>query len=355
MIISGYNKKSIAEQTGIYSYLVDISLNNTTGRATFGFSGDVGNLFGFRLESGRVYDNFNKFIYGYNNDELISFKGYVSPSLHNIYINDRAITLNGYRPTGSTNYFYATVSNCVSQIDLTVSGEQPEYNLGSLYFTGTNTTGTGYILNTGLTKFRVYTGEEITSGDFNTITVPSGDIPSGSGVYTARRNYTLFDTEELSDNDTLFPFKFQTNFGQITGYVNVVTRFPIIQTLTNSLFTSISGATTGQGFLYWDNTKGQTSYLSGLSGNLTVSWLSGAFTGSFGDLFSVSTGNLSISGFNQFNYNASVTGFTTGFNTYSGDGLTFRLTRNYYNSTGYVLNFNYSGYNTGINYTITGF
>ena len=351
ILISGYAKKSLAEQTGQYSYLANIYLDNTTGVATWGFSGQNGNLFGFRMESGRIYDNQNKFIYGYNNGEITSFKGIVGINNHNIYINNKIISLNEYKPVNSTNYFYANTVNCSLNLDLIVSGNSPQYSFGPVNFSGNNLTGTGIIYNTGISDFRFYSGDETISGLFSTVLMPTGDI-SSSGIYTVKRNFELQDTFQFSDNDTSFPFTFDTNFGQINNNIIVSTRFPIVQVLTSSDIYQMSGAGTGLGFLYWNNTKGQSGYSGALSGNLTINWLSGGFTGSFDNLFGMQTGNLDVTGFTDINYNSFLTGFSAGLNTYNQSGMSMRLYRKYYNSGVYTINLNYSGYNTGINYTI---
>ena len=54
MLVSGYNYRSIFEQTGL-SFDLNCSINNVTGSGAFGFSGE-GNQVQFTFQSGRIYD-----------------------------------------------------------------------------------------------------------------------------------------------------------------------------------------------------------------------------------------------------------------------------------------------------------
>lgn len=206
MIANNFKKRSLSDQTGDFSYELSISLNNTTGNCSFGFSGDY--LLDFYLSQGKVYDSDGKYLASYEKEITLQFSGDVSTDSDQLFLNGDPIYFQRGKPTGRISYFYIDPSNVEAQFDLFVYGEQPDY-----YYSTTGEFDTGdiieghFINNNPDIRFRIFSGEILEESNFLLSGITEGDIDSTGYFYlVAQSNAGYVDR---------VPLRFYTNFGEI--------------------------------------------------------------------------------------------------------------------------------------------
>jgi len=184
MLISGYNYRSIYEQTGL-SFELNLSINNVTGSGAFGFSGE-GNKIQFTFQSGKIFDFENRYINSYLTNTNIKISGDIENTNYSYYVNDNAICFNGVKNNFKVNNFFYNASNCTLDANLKINSIDPanytlifsnNFNIGKPY--------TGFIFNNqnNLT-FRIFSGNLSPTGQFNVYTVTNtiSGLKSGSIV-----------------------------------------------------------------------------------------------------------------------------------------------------------------------------
>jgi hypothetical protein len=127
MIISGTTYRSIAAQNE-FSYNFEVSINNSTGISTFGFSGDKQYLELFTFRSGEILDFNKRYVWSYNPREEIQISGNIGSGYLNYFINNNPVCLFSFN---SGNYFkYLTLSSqdSVTEFDFDIYGKIPSYS-----------------------------------------------------------------------------------------------------------------------------------------------------------------------------------------------------------------------------------
>lgn len=353
MILSGTKYKSISSQTGIMSiefdylvnktgsnYLVDISLRNVSDDPCFYFLD----------QDKRIINPESKFLYGYENNER--FYGKIvydnQASTADFYINNTLVSKSelGF---GVVDFLSVYTTGCYIDFNYTLSGNLPSFSTPAFQFSG-NSTGSGYVTNTTPSVlFRLYSG--VSESGLYSFATNSGDV-TGTSSFNVVRNFELETEEELSDNVKTYDFDLYGNFGVITKSVQVQTTFPIVQQLTTTDISTLSGIETGQGQVLWQNYKGAQSYSPSLPARLRLLYQSGnSGANSFNSIFSASySGYTNLPPIN-FPYNPSITGYELNFNTNNSNSILYNFGRQI---TGNKINVlvDYSGYNTGYNYVL---
>ena len=128
MIISGdTNRRMLTSQD--YSYLLDFSINNTTGSAFFGFSGQ-GQRLGFTFDRGRILDPANKYIQSYNPNQTVSLSGNMNSGSYDYQINQDLICQSSTGAFFADNFIF-NVTGCAVDFDLYIN----TYSVPTLAFT----------------------------------------------------------------------------------------------------------------------------------------------------------------------------------------------------------------------------
>jgi hypothetical protein len=127
MEISGFTYRSIAAQNE-FSYDLNVSINNSTGISTFGFSGDREYLQLFTFNSGKILDLHKRHVWSYNPRENIYISGNVGSGYLNYFINNTPICLFSFNSGNYFKYvnFYSQFS--IANFNFNIFGSQPNYS-----------------------------------------------------------------------------------------------------------------------------------------------------------------------------------------------------------------------------------
>lgn len=351
MIISGYAQRSIATQTGDFGYNISMSLSNTMGQCLVSFSGLNNNLLSLNFLSGKIYDSNNRYVYSYESNDTVNLQGFINSTNHNLYANSVPIEFTGIRNTGYINYMVVNSLGCSANFDFSFSGFLPPFSIPYVSFNNTGLTGTGYIVNNDITNtylFRFFTGSSSGQANYSLISLPTGNI-TGSGTFLVQRNYTLLPVAQLNNFTDYQSFSFETNFGDYQQVIPINYTFPVIQNLSYNIPATINSGIINNGYIYWNNLLGVSSYTGLLNGQLTVNWLSGNSSSNFSGDFTVQTGNLDGTQMTVLPYYTGITGYQSNiFSTSGNSGVMIEVIQNTLFANGNIIEVNYSGYNTGI-------
>ncbi len=216
--------KSIAEQTGNYSYSLNLSIENFSP-FEFGFSGN-NKIFGFSGQSGKLYDNDGNFVYSYSPSKSFSISGNRFENTNNYFINNIYINDGNSQNTGNTKGFYATENINYS---LKFNGSPPVFEIGSGIFFNGDVTGLIDITNLGDTSFEIFSG---------TFVGPSGQKfsfipPFNSGDVEGFRSFNISSTFSNGSNAVYsVPVKLHTNFGEVEQNISLVSLYQFIAQLS---------------------------------------------------------------------------------------------------------------------------
>lgn len=244
MIISGdTNRRMLASRD--YSYLLDFSLDNSTGSAFFGFSG-ASQTFGFTFDRGRILDPSNKYVYSYRPNENISISGNVNSGAYDYKINNDLISQSSV-PAFFAEKFYFNVTGCALDFDLHVN----TISAPPLAFTFP----TGFVANENLSL-------ALSSvGNTRSFTIFSGELLLGG---SAAQNFYIQDS---------FPISLQTGTSLTlsSSGTSQGTSYPINLVLYTSFGTVKTGfSTTGQLDSYITNWQAYNYNNSGSGAALTL-------------------------------------------------------------------------------------
>jgi hypothetical protein len=127
MLFSGYNYRSVFEQTGL-NFDLNLSINNTTGSGAFGFSGE-GNQIQFTFQSGKIYDFENRYVNSYLPNLNTRILGDLENNNYSYYINNTPVCFNGIKNNFKVQRFFYTASGCQIDSSLVLKGaNEPLYS-----------------------------------------------------------------------------------------------------------------------------------------------------------------------------------------------------------------------------------
>ena len=364
MLFSGYNYRSIFEQTGL-NFNLNISINNVTGSGAFGFSGENKQI-QFTFQSGRIFDFENRYINSYIPQQNIKISGDLEGTNYSYYIDDSPICFNGIKNNFKVQRFFYDASNCILNSSLILKGlNEPLYTLNLPPTFAVSKTYTGSILNnTNELGFKIFSGQLLPTGQFslnsidNTISgLKTGNIKINTinqiGIYNltinlytnfglVSRNFDVTGLFEVGDLINLFTTPnnlsiisglretLASNFGQLNYSYQFVSGTTVLNSYNNLplqiTFQYYTGSTgvyvgnilgsgqgynlTGTGIITNDDNFGYKFFEFTGYGNITGSnYTGGLYTGTF-----PATGKVYVPATGIFNYNIIYpgSGFMTG-------------------------------------------
>lgn len=227
-------KRSIYTQTGYYGFVMDATVENTSGVYHFGLSGAAGTL-DFRLESGRMYWG-NQFVHTYRSYEQFTVEAQFSSGHANILKNDEALVYGEPKQTGyfDTFYFNRADANMGAAFEVSVSGNNaPVYAItqqGYLTSSGQNAV-TGWFTNQGGFPIRVFDTAIQASANYTLGKLVANVGAQGSGAFAYTGDYNTIDFSQP------ILTTFATNFG------NAAILFSIIDARTLNRFVQLTAPT----------------------------------------------------------------------------------------------------------------
>tara|TARA_Y100001938_G_scaffold150857_1_gene243871 strand:+ start:20670 stop:22124 length:1455 start_codon:yes stop_codon:yes gene_type:complete len=140
MIVSGNNFHSLAEQREL-SFILRGSVDEITGEATFGFSGENKSL-SFDFFSGKIYDPEGRYFDSYNDDNATQYSikqdgsifisGNISKNSYDYYNKYGNISCSvGTKEDFKINRFFINTTGCKFDTEIQVYGKEIEYDVTS--------------------------------------------------------------------------------------------------------------------------------------------------------------------------------------------------------------------------------
>ena len=210
MIFSqGTSYRNIYPQSGLFNFSVNLSLDNTTGISTFGFSGNSQNI-EFKCASGQILLNSptNLLLSYYSKDEQKIISGSSVSRSYDVWVNNQPYALGLNKNTGYYNYFYVQSQNVNTDLSLQIYGESPKYSYDPFesYYSGQIIPLT--LTNSGSYPFKIFSGNISNNNNFSLSGVNGLDV-------TGSKNINLISNNFSSAEQTI-PINLYTNFGEIT-------------------------------------------------------------------------------------------------------------------------------------------
>ena len=208
MAYSGKNYRSILNSEEI-SFNLNFHLNNITGVAVFGFSGDTSDT-KFDFVSGRIYDPENRYVFSYTENEIVNLSGNLSGENYDYFINQTPVCFAGKRTNENISNFFINTTGSNFYAD-TFNIYTNKFNYRADFDTGfiASQTLTGKIesLDAG-TNLRIFSGEVITPPGFSISGFDSGERQSASIAIIPSGILNPYNIISVETN-------FYTNFGQV--------------------------------------------------------------------------------------------------------------------------------------------
>lgn len=293
MNLTGKIKKDIYNQTGEYSFNLNLTIPDYTSVVNFGVSGNnLKNL--FQYKNGKIYDESGRFIGVYQKNQLSSFSANFNKQNYDVYIDGVPKVIGDVKFSGDTTAFILSGDSIDIDYDFTFYGELPKYHTNSLISFSTGVSSfTGTFFNDSNYPIKVYSGEFLgNKKNFNVI-FNSGTISSGGSG-----NYLVYPSGTNSLGYNLLETKLYTNFGEI----NLLTSVSGTETLLQNYNIDLSGPNA----IPFGYTQAYLGNFFARSGDMTVVAILKNVTGTGISYISVNT-----SGY----YSANATGFISGCGT----------------------------------------
>lgn len=204
MRISGFQKRSIYTQTGNFSFLYSVASDSLSGDFELGFSGDNTSIPIF-FKNGRIIDHNQNHLSSYSRNAPTKISGDVSVNSVDYYLNDKPIAFGSPRTTGNLDYFYIKPHLCNLDLQLSIKGNKPSYEVTDniIFLTGEPIL-TGTITNYSA-PFRIFSGKYNGDTNLSNISGLPFNVPEGtSNFYIINKGVR---------GNTTFPFTLYTNFG----------------------------------------------------------------------------------------------------------------------------------------------
>ena len=212
MILSGKNFRSIADQTGDFSYAFTVQTKSKFSDIHIGLTGE--HNIDYRFLSGKIFDRNNDFVDGYSNNDNFIISGNLKNHQHEYFINGIPKVAGETVPSGKISGVFA-INEQPENIGFNFFGQTPPHSITTssdkLVF---GETLTGFINNFNPDlSFTVFSGELVGSDVPATFAIDTFQQVTGSGI-TGGAKFLLTPTqsETLSGVASLL---FHTNFGEI--------------------------------------------------------------------------------------------------------------------------------------------
>jgi len=334
MIISGSNKHSLAEQREL-SFLVEGNIDDQTGVAAFGFSGES-NSVGFNFKSGKVYDPEGRFFDTYNDarsdgmfagnpsSEKIRISGTFSKTSYEYYNKYGSLSCSiGNKSNFKINNMYFNTTGCEFVGDIFIYGKEINHDIDAVKNFGVGGNWSAKLINKDADRsFKIF------------------DISATSNQGTFHKVGTYSGQEVVSEKTLIFKhsgligptnvhLKIDTDQGQITKSVSSLATSQISYFTsvldTSSNLTDLSGKLLGEQkeayFSYWSELVGGSGASSVVRSNRDLNITLQHSGGNTGMYFGVTGVKVTSSGTNYTDTPSVV--FTGGAPVVSDLGYTF--------------------------------
>jgi hypothetical protein len=244
-----------------------LTLDNRTGVAEFGFSGD-NQVFSFLMSGQRLLDPNNRFAYSYGSDEQITISGDYNDSSYRYYINDVLVVDGSAKQGFATEKFFVKTQDCQLSLGLEMFCPIINYSVEVDDYFIAGRTLNGRIVNSSAIGFKILSSE-LVQGDGvsnNAFTgIVTGDMPALSTL-----EFELHDVSEiLYDSEASSTLSLVTTFGavshdimafRVSGYFNDVLNFSIAEEGIDTIEPSFLGSGDATGFSWLADARQKIAY-----------------------------------------------------------------------------------------------
>jgi len=278
MILSGKNFRSIADQTGDYSYVFNVTAKSKSSDIHVGLTGDYN--IDYKFLSGKIFDRNTGFVDSYSNNSSFIISGNLKNNQHEYFINGIPKVVGETLPNGKISGVFA-LNEQPENIGFTFFGQTPSYSITtSSDKIVADETLTGFINNIDPPlSFTVFSGELVSSNvpvDFSIETYQ--EVTGYELLGGAKFLLTPSQSQNLSGVADLL---FYTNFGEIE-YAYSLTGGNLPSTIRSSSYLTIQPFIADFGGL--PGSIAVTSYYADFNG-ATVSVSLSHLSGQTGDIF----------------------------------------------------------------------
>lgn len=268
MLVTGEKILELTNQDSMTFYLKDLRLDNLTGVAHVGFSGQNQSIL-FKFISGKIYDFEDRYIDSYKKNEAMFVSGGFNTTKYNYNINNKSICNVGQKSNFSVGHFYAKSENCKLNLDATIYSDPISLNISfpDVFTLGDTLTGT---FQNNSTNADITVSDTLvrgaSTGQYQIMSSPTSISHSDSSNIVVKN---------IGGQEGVMPLQLQitTNVGDIYHNENLTARQPVSYEISSFL--------TPQG-------EDQAALISGNFGD--------SATGSYSYLLDVMSGNQNISG-----------------------------------------------------------
>jgi len=245
MITNNFLYRNFLNQTGDFNTSWLISIDNTTGSGKFGISG-TGNIYGYTIKSGEIYDPYNNLLGSYTSNKSFSLKNDIINSKDTLYYNNNPkyfFKTGNFFNGHNYNYFFVDPTGLNLDFDFIIKGEATTLQISGLNIRSKNDN-TNEIIN-------YVTGRIVNNKPELNVKIFDGFISSNpqftlSGLplsfYDTGYFYIITDsgTTQFNNRNFTLPITFNTNYGQISFDFNLINQYIPLQ--FSSLIVTPSGS-----------------------------------------------------------------------------------------------------------------
>ncbi len=283
MIFTGATHRKVQEKED-YNFFLSASIDNTTGNAVFGFSGN-GQKFDFDFVEGRVIDPSDNYTFSYDTG-LFQISGDINQDNYNYYIDEERINFSGVKNNFKIDRFFVDCTGCNLNVEnLIINGSGQTVltlqNMNQLLGDSGHFTGEVVVNDPAYGKFDIFSGEILTSdmtGLFSILTIYSTGIEA-TGILGVSGLTNIQNQSPYSFEATLY-----TSFGEVVETFNLTGSTPFYEATLTLSDLSDQAATSG-GLPLQEKTRnysasnilftGAPIYGTGLPLNVSLSYYSG--------------------------------------------------------------------------------
>ena len=329
---SGINTRSIAE-TEKLSFSFNFYCDSNSGIAALGFSGEDKSS-AFRLESGRLLDPEDRYVYSFAEKSTHVLSGQFSGSNYDYYIDQEPVCFVGKKESYKTQKFFVNTTGCniVGEVSLCAPSFEYEFDVPEKIFLGDPIT--GKLTSSDLDrKFRIFSGQVISPTGVRLSGFDSGDLTSSDFTLSVTdeaaqfQKYNIVCDFNTSFGDVKREFGVliipEYDYGSVLSLTNVTTANNILSGGASPFSAEISGSgyvQTGDWFLNYATyaTKDLSEYQTYRDLDIRFDYL----TGNTGEYYIV-TGYNVVSGGSGYNYplNLSLSQDSGGYASVTGKGF----------------------------------
>ncbi len=162
-----------------FSVNLGVSLNNCTGYAEVGFTGD-GGAYKFVFASGKIFDNDGRYFSSYLPNELKNIETNFSGTVYDYSIDNFKILKSGSKQDFYVDKFYIDTVGVELDVSIEAKSKKPTLSLSVPDSFASGSYLTGYLVTNSVSGFSLFSGYFEPFSSFSFVNLPTGIISASS-------------------------------------------------------------------------------------------------------------------------------------------------------------------------------